>query len=67
MFKTVNLVVFFKLSTLSATLYLSLLLGIKNSFIKGSKKFRTPCLLSNIELFALCLLTVYLMAKKKIF
>ena len=40
MFITVNLVLSFKLRTLWATLYLSILFGIKNSFIKGSKKFR---------------------------
>ena len=63
MFITVNLVFILKLKALWATLYLSLLLFIKNSFIKGSKIFEIfynyleaysePCHLSNIELFVI--------------
>ena len=62
MFIPVNLVFFLKLRTLWTTWYLSLLLLIKNSFIKGSKKLRDilynyleaysePCPLSKIEFF----------------
>ena len=39
--KAIILVFFFELRTLWATLYLSLLFWIKNSFIKGSKKLRS--------------------------
>ena len=63
MFITVNLVFFLKLRTLWTTLYLSLLLLIKNSFIRGSKKFEIlynyleaysePGHLSNIERFVI--------------